>query len=49
MQILVPPSIHSIADSATPLRILALGDSIVYGFGDPVGGGWVERLRRRWM
>jgi lysophospholipase L1-like esterase len=32
-----------------PLRILALGDSLIYGFGDPEGGGWVERLRRRWM
>lgn len=32
-----------------PLKIVALGDSIVYGFGDPEGGGWVERLRRRWM
>ncbi len=32
-----------------PLRILAMGDSIVYGFGDPEGGGWVERLRRQWM
>ncbi len=31
------------------LKIIALGDSIVYGFGDPVGGGWVERLRRQWM
>jgi lysophospholipase L1-like esterase len=31
------------------LRILALGDSLIYGFGDPEGGGWVERLRRRWM
>jgi lysophospholipase L1-like esterase len=31
------------------LRILALGDSMIYGFGDPEGGGWVERLRRRWM
>jgi lysophospholipase L1-like esterase len=26
-----------------------LGDSIIYGFGDPEGGGWVERLRRYWM
>ena len=26
-----------------------MGDSLVYGFGDPVGGGWVERLRRQWM
>ncbi|MCU0518561.1 MAG: GDSL-type esterase/lipase family protein [Oscillatoria sp. Prado101] len=32
-----------------PLKIVALGDSIVYGYGDPEGGGWVERLRRCWM
>ena len=32
-----------------PLRIVAIGDSIVYGYGDFVGGGWVERLRRQWM
>ena len=32
-----------------PLKIVALGDSLVYGFGDPEGGGWVERLRRQWM
>jgi len=32
-----------------PLRVIALGDSLVYGYGDPVGGGWVEQLRRRWM
>lgn len=32
-----------------PLKLVVLGDSIVYGFGDPEGGGWVERLRRRWM
>lgn len=32
-----------------PLKIVALGDSLVYGFGDFVGGGWVERLRRKWM
>ncbi|MGA7932714.1 MAG: GDSL-type esterase/lipase family protein [Kovacikia sp.] len=31
------------------LKIVALGDSLIYGFGDPVGGGWVERLRRSWM
>jgi lysophospholipase L1-like esterase len=31
------------------LRVIALGDSLIYGFGDPVGGGWVEQLRRRWM
>ncbi len=32
-----------------PLRIVALGDSLIYGFGDPEEGGWVERLRRSWM
>ena len=32
-----------------PLNVIALGDSLIYGFGDFVGGGWVERLRRQWM
>ena len=32
-----------------PQRIIALGDSLVYGYGDPVAGGWVEQLRRKWM
>lgn len=32
-----------------PLKVVALGDSLVYGFGDVSGGGWVERLRRQWM
>ena len=32
-----------------PLKIIALGDSLVYGFGDPDKGGWVEQLRRWWM
>lgn len=32
-----------------PLKVVALGDSLVYGFGDIEGGGWVERLRRQWM
>ncbi len=31
------------------LRVIAIGDSLVYGYGDPIGGGWVERLRRRWL
>ena len=31
------------------LKAVALGDSLVYGYGDHEGGGWVERLRRRWM
>ncbi|TVQ09824.1 MAG: G-D-S-L family lipolytic protein [Leptolyngbya sp. DLM2.Bin27] len=29
-----------------PQKVLVIGDSLVYGFGDPEGGGWVERLRR---
>lgn len=32
-----------------PLKLVVMGDSIIYGFGDPEGGGWVERLRRQWM
>lgn len=32
-----------------PLKVVALGDSLVYGYGDPLGGGWVEGLRRFWM
>ncbi|MGB2925019.1 MAG: GDSL-type esterase/lipase family protein [Limnothrix sp.] len=32
-----------------PLRVLAFGDSLVYGFGDPVRGGWVDQLRLNWM
>ncbi|MEL6381466.1 MAG: GDSL-type esterase/lipase family protein [Cyanobacteria bacterium J06626_18] len=30
-------------------RIVAVGDSLIYGYGDPEGGGWVERLRRQWL
>lgn len=37
------------APQSASLRIVALGDSLIYGFGDPEGGGWVERLRRQWM
>lgn len=32
-----------------PQKVLVLGDSLVYGFGDHEGGGWVERLRRLTM
>jgi lysophospholipase L1-like esterase len=51
MQTFVAPSMQlSVVPSSTqPLKIVALGDSLVYGFGDPDGGGWVERLRRTWM
>lgn len=43
MQLSVAPS------QCQSLKIVALGDSIVYGFGDPERGGWVEQLRRWWM
>ncbi|MGK7947184.1 MAG: GDSL-type esterase/lipase family protein [Microcystaceae cyanobacterium] len=50
MQTLTPTqSLSSLTQKRSPLRIIALGDSLVYGFGDPEGGGWVERLRRQWM
>lgn len=48
MQTLSHPSDFS-AKVVKTLRVVALGDSLVYGYGDPVGGGWVERLRRHWM
>lgn len=34
---------------AVPRKLVALGDSGVYGWGDPDQGGWCERLRRHWM
>ena len=51
MQTFVAPSMRLsvVPNSNQPLKIVALGDSLVYGFGDPDGGGWVERLRRNWM
>lgn len=51
MQTFVAPSMQLsiVPNSNQPLKIVALGDSLVYGFGDPDGGGWVERLRRTWM
>ena len=30
-------------------KLVALGDSGVFGWGDPLEGGWCERLRRHWM
>ncbi len=47
LQTLVPPSFPAV--QRHPLKVVALGDSLIYGFGDPLGGGWVERLRRQWM
>src|SRR5918997_3005807 len=50
MQTLVAPSLQPFHQQArSPLKLVVLGDSIIYGFGDPEGGGWVERLRRQWM
>jgi lysophospholipase L1-like esterase len=52
MQLFLTPSSMQLSTRPTksqPLKIVALGDSLVYGFGDPEGGGWVERLRRQWM
>ncbi len=30
-------------------QLIILGDSSVYGWGDPLRGGWTERLRQHWM
>ncbi|MEP0912257.1 GDSL-type esterase/lipase family protein [Leptolyngbya sp. GB1-A1] len=46
MQTVIRPAVQIVSPT---LRIVALGDSVIYGFGDPEGGGWVERLRRQWM
>lgn len=32
-----------------PRKLIVIGDSGVYGWGDPEQGGWCERLRRHWM
>lgn len=48
-QTIIVANPRSVLQSPHPLRIIALGDSLVYGYGDPVGGGWVERLRRLWL
>lgn len=44
-----PINKHFSQVSSQPLKVVAIGDSTVYGYGDPEGGGWVERLRREWM
>jgi len=50
MQTLAKPTLNKHSSRfEQPLKVVALGDSLVYGFGDPIGGGWVERLRRSWM
>ena len=30
-------------------KLIVIGDSGVYGWGDLDGGGWCERLRRKWL
>jgi lysophospholipase L1-like esterase len=35
--------------SPHPLKVIAFGDSLIYGYGDPEHGGWVEQLRRQWI
>ncbi|MBV5259492.1 G-D-S-L family lipolytic protein [Synechococcus moorigangaii CMS01] len=49
MTALSPTHINPSYAQRHPLRVVAFGDSLVYGFGDPVRGGWVEQLRLHWM
>lgn len=51
MQTLQAPALSggSIKLKQASSRWVVMGDSLVYGFGDPIGGGWVERLRRQWL
>jgi lysophospholipase L1-like esterase len=50
MPTLATPSFQPFRQThGSPLKLVVLGDSLIYGFGDPEGGGWVERLRRQWM
>lgn len=39
----------NLAPAVHPPKLVALGDSLVYGYGDPEQGGWAELLRRHWM
>ena len=47
MQTLTNPNSHSNNNNypPSPLKIIAIGDSLVYGYGDTEAGGWVERLK----
>lgn len=42
-------SSRSALQSLHPKKVVIVGDSLVYGYGDTEGGGWVERLRRQWI
>ncbi|MFN7898862.1 MAG: GDSL-type esterase/lipase family protein [Synechococcaceae cyanobacterium] len=35
--------------AVVPRKLIVMGDSGAYGWGDPDQGGWCERLRRDWM
>ena len=43
-----PASVQSDVKSH-PKKVIAVGDSLIYGYGDSEGGGWVDRLRLGWM
>jgi len=45
LEVPTPPFSHVLK----ALRVTAFGDSLIYGYGDPINGGWVEQLRRQWM
>lgn len=42
--IAIPP-----VSEQVPRKLVVLGDSGVFGWGDELEGGWCERLRRHWM
>jgi lysophospholipase L1-like esterase len=44
-----PAALETLRLKTTTQRFIAIGDSVIYGYGDHDGGGWVERLRRTWM
>jgi lysophospholipase L1-like esterase len=44
------PATHSPRlKNQVPPKVVALGDSLTYGYGDWEQGGWVDRLKRYWM
>ena len=49
MQTLINPNTNNQQPISSPLRIIAIGDSLVYGYGDTEAGGWAERLRVKFM
>ena len=49
MQTLSNPRLKNHFSSSSPLKIIAIGDSLIYGYGDKEAGGWVERLRLHFM